>query len=68
MLLPLGGYEWVLMETNIDSGQGFTYPGRRCKCSEAIKKSEQKTLHQFGWAVVISSDQGPYFIAHNIQQ
>lgn len=67
-LVALRCYKRVLTEIDTDSGLGFAYPVVNANAQSAIKELGQKIACQFRPMTVLSSDQGTYLTAHNVQQ
>lgn len=63
-----GDSRWVLTRIDSDSGLGFAYSVVDENACSIMKELEEKVLHQYGWPIVISSDQGTHSGAHDVQQ
>ena len=63
-----GGSRWVLTRIDSDSGLGFDYLVVDENVNSIMKELEEKILHQYGWLIVISSDQGTHSGAYDVQQ
>lgn len=67
LMLMSWGCTCVLPGIDPNSGVGFAYPVVDTNAQNDIRDLQQKILCQFAWPVIISSDQGPHLVAHDVQ-
>lgn len=68
MLVDLGGYKWVLTGIDTDSELCFADLVVDENVHSVMKELEQRILYQFGWLIIISSNEGKQFVADNVLQ